>query len=46
MYQCPTCKRQTLEGFTDKKTGEGYYMCDNKGCPDYGKQITDIEVVQ
>lgn len=46
MYKCPTCERQTLRDFEEKGTHEIYYMCENKECPDYGKQMTDIEIVQ
>ncbi|MBE3641220.1 hypothetical protein IMZ78_02645 [Bacillus anthracis] len=44
MYKCPICKRHTLKDYIDMDTQEIYYMCDNKDCPDYGKQMTDIEI--
>ncbi|WP_180232535.1 hypothetical protein [Bacillus cereus] len=46
MYKCPTCERHTLTDHYDKDTFEPYYMCNNKECPDYGKQMTNIEIVQ
>lgn len=47
MYKCPTCERHTLTDHDEKDTyEETYYMCNNKECPDYGKQMTDIDLVQ
>ncbi|WHY88722.1 hypothetical protein QNH39_13170 [Neobacillus novalis] len=41
-YKCPTCGRQTLKDYTAMDTGEVYYMCHNKLCPDNGKQMIGI----
>lgn len=44
LHKCPNCKQQTLEDGYDSNQDIPFYICNNKECESYGKQMTDVEV--